>query len=385
MAPVQPATPTQAVSAGASSLASRRRSRSASTRSSARALPRIDIPDIVTGKGVYIQNIRVPGMLHGRVVRPRGQMLFGFGAPIVSVDESSIAHLPGVKIVRKGDFLGVVAPHEFDAIQAAAQLKVKWADPPAVLPGSGNEFQGMRELDSAGKSVQTLPDRLTGNVDAALASAAHVVNATYGWPTNIHTPIGPMCAVADVTPQGARIFTGTQGVYQTRATGRARPRCAARTRSASPRRDGRLLRRRVPIPRRRPGGGAHVAGGRRSRARAADALGRDRRGTRRRRRRCSTSVPASTARATSSRFDHAHFYPQYRNEQDQTTAELVGHAAADPPRRIAAPGGRQRCTTSPTAATWLKSIPLRNNWIKAHWMRAGSGPHTHVRRRAGDR
>ena len=52
-----------------------------------------------------------------------------------------------MKIVRKGDFLGVVAPHEYDAIQAAAQLKVTWADPPAVLPGSGNEFQGMRKLD----------------------------------------------------------------------------------------------------------------------------------------------------------------------------------------------------------------------------------------------
>src|SRR5438477_9098114 len=55
-----------------------------------------------------------------------------------------------------------------------------------------------------------------GDVDAALASAAHVVGGTFGWPTNIHTPIGPMCAVADVTPQGARVFSGTQGVYSTR-------------------------------------------------------------------------------------------------------------------------------------------------------------------------
>ena len=111
---------------------------SASTSWSARqASPRIDIPAIVTGSEVYIQNVRVPGMLHGRVVRPRGQAVYGFGAPIVSVDESSIKHIPDVQIVRKGDFLGVVAPHEYDAIQAAAQLKVKWADPPAVLPGGG--------------------------------------------------------------------------------------------------------------------------------------------------------------------------------------------------------------------------------------------------------
>ena len=94
-------------------------------------------------------------MLHGRVVRPRGQAVFGFGAPIVSVDESSIKHIPGVRVVRKNNFLGVVAPQEYDAIQAAAQLKVKWADPPAVLPGSGNEFKGMRALDSAGKTVMS--------------------------------------------------------------------------------------------------------------------------------------------------------------------------------------------------------------------------------------
>ena len=173
-------------------------------------VPRIDIPGIVSGTGVYIQNIRVPGMLHGRIVRPRGQALFGFGAPIVSVDESSVAQIPNVRIVRQGNFLGVVAPKEYDAIQAAAQIKVKFADPPAALPGSGNEFTGMRALDSAGKSVQSYRT-LNGDVNAALASAAHVVSATYGWPSNIHTPIGPQCAVADVTPAGTRIFTGTQG------------------------------------------------------------------------------------------------------------------------------------------------------------------------------
>ena len=121
--------------------------------------PRIEIPAIVTGSEVYIQNIRVPGMLHGRVVRPRGQTVYGFGAPIVSVDESSIRHIPGAQVVRKGDFLGVVAPQEYDAIQAAALLKVKWADPPAVLPGGGNEFAQMRALDRAGKTVTIVPRR----------------------------------------------------------------------------------------------------------------------------------------------------------------------------------------------------------------------------------
>lgn len=186
---------------------------------------RIDIPAIVTGSEVYIQNVRVPGMLHGRVVRPRGQSVWGFVAPIISIDESSISHLPNVQIVRKGDFLGVVAPKEYVAIQAASQLKVKWADPPAVLPGGGDVYAHMRALAASGKTV-TIPNAFNvgqdlppnrGDVDAALASAAHVVSGEYGFNTLAHTPIGPMCAVADVTAQGARIFVGTQGPYQTRA------------------------------------------------------------------------------------------------------------------------------------------------------------------------
>ena len=65
-------------------------------------------------------------MLHGRVVRPRGQAALGQGATVLSIDTSSVSHIPGVQVVQKGNFVGVVAPHEWDAIQAAAQLKVTW-------------------------------------------------------------------------------------------------------------------------------------------------------------------------------------------------------------------------------------------------------------------
>ncbi len=89
--------------------------------------PRVDIPSKVTGEMTYVHNISVPGMLHGRVVRPRGQGAYGDGtAPtLLSVDESSIKHIPGVQVVRYKNFLGVVAPKEYAAIQASAQLKVK--------------------------------------------------------------------------------------------------------------------------------------------------------------------------------------------------------------------------------------------------------------------
>ena len=109
-------------------------------------VPRFDIPDKVTGRHTYVQNVRIPGMLHGRVVRPRGQATFSprrrgraRELPVLSVDESSIAHIAGAQVVRKGNFVGVVAPTEYAAIQAAAQLKVKWSEPD-TLPGSGNMY-----------------------------------------------------------------------------------------------------------------------------------------------------------------------------------------------------------------------------------------------------
>jgi CO/xanthine dehydrogenase Mo-binding subunit len=172
--------------------------------------PRVELPDKITGKYTYVHNVKVPGMLHGRVVRPRGQGPFGTGAKIVSVDESSIKSIPGVRVVRRGDFLGVVAEHEYDAIRAAAQLKVKWQEIP-TLPSSGNYWKQLREHDSSGKAVHR--DQLSqGNVQAALSTAAKTVSATYKFAYNGRMPIGPHAAVADVKPDRTTIFSNTQSV-----------------------------------------------------------------------------------------------------------------------------------------------------------------------------
>src|SRR5262245_5795419 len=179
--------------------------------------PRIDIPDKVTGRMTYVHSIRVPGMVHGRIVRPRGQGAYGNGTSpkIVSVDESSIKHIKGAKVVRFGDyFLGVVADQEYTAIQAAAQLKVKWADMPAI-PSTGNLWKGMRDQDSAG----TAPARIAlnrGNFDAAYKNASQTVSQSYKFHYTGHLPIGPTCCVADVTSAGARIFSNSQDLYTTR-------------------------------------------------------------------------------------------------------------------------------------------------------------------------
>jgi len=179
---------------------------------------RVDLPAKITGSYTYVQNIRIPGMLHGRVVRPRGQGAYGDGtAPkILSVDPSSVKHIPNVTIVQKGNFLGVTAKLEWDAIQAAALLKVQWAPMPE-LSGSGNIWRQMRTQDSQGQ-VNATANVNMGNVGAALGSAAHVVSETYEYPYNAHVPIGPTCCVADVTKDGARIFSNTQNAYSLRSS-----------------------------------------------------------------------------------------------------------------------------------------------------------------------
>jgi nicotinate dehydrogenase subunit B len=170
---------------------------------------RIDIPDIVTGKTTYIHNVRVPGMLHGRVVRPRGQAALGQGAAVLAIDQRSIAHIPGAQVVQKGNFVGVVAPREWDAIQAAALLKVTWDSTPN-LPGSGNLEAALR--DPARLLTTTLAVN-TGDVGAALAGAARTVSGSYFTAYQMHGALGPNCAVADVSSTGALVLCPSQAPY----------------------------------------------------------------------------------------------------------------------------------------------------------------------------
>ena len=176
-------------------------------------MPRLDIPAKVTGSYVYVHNVRVPGMLHARLVRPFGQGAYGDGtlAGVVSVDESSIAGIGDARVVRRGDLLAVVASREYDAIQAASRLRVVYSDPPEIS-GSGDLFGTMRALDAAGVA----PARtqvLEGDVDGALAAGAHRIAASYAYHFQGHMPIGPSCAVADVKPGSAVVLCNTQDAF----------------------------------------------------------------------------------------------------------------------------------------------------------------------------
>jgi nicotinate dehydrogenase subunit B len=173
-------------------------------------VPRNDIPDKVSGKYLYMQNVRVPGMLHGRVVRPRGQSAYDAGAEVLTVDESSIQNIPAARIVRRRDFIGVVASNEWDAVRAARQLKVSW-NPIRTLPGNAGVHERMRAA-----KTNDLVLKESGDVISALGRAAHTVSHTYHGPYQSHAPFGPACAVADVSAQSALVMCSTQNAYETR-------------------------------------------------------------------------------------------------------------------------------------------------------------------------
>src|SRR5205085_4244187 len=153
---------------------------------------RNDISEKVSGKYVYMQHVRVPGMLHGRVVRPRGQSAYGAGAKVLSIDETSIRNIPGTRVIRRGDFIGIVADREWDAVRAAQQLKVSW-DLKPVLSGNEGLFQQMRSAKTEDRVVLE-----KGNVANAFPDAAHVATQTCRGPYQAHVPFGPNCALADV-------------------------------------------------------------------------------------------------------------------------------------------------------------------------------------------
>src|ERR1700736_3072899 len=148
------------------------------------SVPRVDLPAKATGELIYVHDVRLPGMLHGRVVRPpyAGVDAGAFvGTSLIAVDETSVSDISGVvAVVRIGDFVGVIAEREENAIKAAAQLKLAWKPVP-TLPDLGDVETALRANPS---TPRTLIDK--GDVEAALAGAAKPMQRTYTWPYQMH-------------------------------------------------------------------------------------------------------------------------------------------------------------------------------------------------------
>ena len=145
------------------------------------SVPRTDLPAKATGEMVYVHDVRVPGMLHGRVVRPpyAGVDAGPFvGTSLIAIDEASVRDIPGlVAVVRIGDFVGVVAEREENAVKAAARLKVAWKPTP-TLPDLKDVATALRANPS---TPRTLADK--GDVDAAIAAAQNRCRGLMSGPT----------------------------------------------------------------------------------------------------------------------------------------------------------------------------------------------------------
>ena len=174
-----------------------------------RSMQRLDLPSLVTGEFEFVHNVRLPGMLHGRVVRPPA-----VGATVMHVDESSVANLPGlVKVVVKNNFVGVVAQKPWQAMQAAQKLTVTWT-PGKGLPKHDELYDFVRN----NKPTRDTLSVDSKDVDQTLGTAATVVKATYHHPYQMHGSMGASCAVADVQGEKATIYSPTQAVWHQRST-----------------------------------------------------------------------------------------------------------------------------------------------------------------------
>jgi nicotinate dehydrogenase subunit B len=170
-------------------------------------LPRPDLPDKVTGRHPFVHDLQVDGMLHGRVVRPPA-----VGAKLLAVDEASIKAVPGARVVRINDFLGVVAGNEWDAVAAARMLQARWSDA-ATLMGAAAVPAWLRAGPFAGD--ETLVKK--GDARQALSSGKKIA-AEFYWPVQSHASMGPSCAIADVRAGKATVWSASQATHAFRAT-----------------------------------------------------------------------------------------------------------------------------------------------------------------------
>jgi CO/xanthine dehydrogenase Mo-binding subunit len=165
-------------------------------------IAREDIAPKVFAQEDFCTDVKVPGMVHGRVIRPAIA-----GAVPVKVDEASIQDIPGAKVVWDTGFLGVVADKEWDAIRAAQKLKVEWSQTTPPFPDQNALYDHIRRAPVRKREVDK---NETGNVNEAFATPARVIEAEYEWPFQSHACMGPACAVVEIKDGKVTCWTGSQ-------------------------------------------------------------------------------------------------------------------------------------------------------------------------------
>jgi nicotinate dehydrogenase subunit B len=167
-------------------------------------IKREDVAPKVFAQEDFVTDIKVPGMVHGRMIRPAVA-----GQVPVKVDESSIKGIPGAKVVWDKGFLGVVADKEWDAIKAAETLKVEWSEVNPPFPDQTTLYDHIRKAPVRKAQV----DKQNGNVDDAFKSAARVIEAEYEWPFQSHACMGPACALIEIKDGMVDCWSGSQKTH----------------------------------------------------------------------------------------------------------------------------------------------------------------------------
>ena len=162
---------------------------------------REDIAPKVFAQEDFVTDVKVPGMVHARMIRPAVA-----GTKPVKVDEASIKSIPGAKVVWQDAFLAVVADKEWDAIQAMQNLKVEWSQEKPPFPPQATLYDVIRKSPVRKRSVETN----VGNVDDAFKTAARVIEAEYEWPFQSHASMGPACALVEIKDGFVTCYTGSQ-------------------------------------------------------------------------------------------------------------------------------------------------------------------------------
>ena len=172
-----------------------------------KAIPKVDGRAFVTGKHQYTTDLHPAGMLHGKVLRPPS-----FGATLTSCDDSAAKTMPGVFVVRDGDFVGVAAPSAHEAQRALNAIRAQWK---AVAQISDKEIFSYLKQNAAAKSEDRFRKQ-KGSVEEGLASAVHRLDATYTVAYIAHAPLEPRAAVAQWTDGKLMVWTGTQRPFANR-------------------------------------------------------------------------------------------------------------------------------------------------------------------------
>jgi isoquinoline 1-oxidoreductase len=172
--------------------------------------PKVDGVAFVTGRHQFPSDLRLPGMLYGKVLRPPA-----FGASLVSADLSEAQRMPGVVVVREGNFVGAAAPDEFTAAQAVAAIRAEWKLTPQ--PGAAELFEYLKENPVEAQGFGGASRHEAGSIEQGLAAADHRLRQTYTVAYIAHAPLEPRAAVAQWEEGKLTVWTGTQRPFGVRS------------------------------------------------------------------------------------------------------------------------------------------------------------------------